>query len=341
MPMVGLGTWKSPPGVTCAAVRAGLEAGYRLIDAANDYNNEVEVGEALCDVPRSELFVQAKLWNTNHRPEHVRVDIEQTLKDLKLDYLDSYVIHWAQAAPSAGRASTRINGAYPAPAAANSMFPLDEDGYFCSDNESHFVDTWKAMEDLVDEGLAKTIGLSNFNKAQVSEILGICRHPVSVLQCECHPYLQQKDLIDFCRTRGIVFQAFSPLGSGDTNLAVEMSPSGTIPLRDPLVLKLAEKYEKDAAQIILRWQLQRGIAFVSKSANPARVRSNFDIFDWELEPDDMRAFDAINYGWRHLLWREVSHHPDYPFKDELPRDYELEKAPVASSSGTTNNNNNK
>lgn len=252
MPMVALGTWKSPVGETAAAVKAAIEAGYRFIDAANDYNNEVEVGAALSEcmasgaLRREDLFVQAKLWNTNHRAEHVKSDLEQTLKDLKLDYLDSFVIHWPQAAPSNGVLSTRLDGAYPAPVAENSMFPIDKEGYFCSDDDCRFAETWKAMEDLVDEGLTRTIGLSNFNRAQVSEILDSNpRHPVSVLQCECHPYLQQKDLIDFCKIHNICFQAYSPLGSGDTNLAVTKAPSGTIPLKDPHIRALAEKYGKD------------------------------------------------------------------------------------------------
>ena len=172
MPQVALGTWKSPPGVTAAAVKAAVRAGYRNIDAANDYNNEAEVGTALAElfaageVTRGELFVQAKLWNTNHRKEHVRADLDQTLKDLQLDYLDSFVIHWPQAAPATGeRAATRLDGAYPAHKAKGSMFPVDDTGYFCSDDGCHYTETWRAMEALVDEGLVRSIGLSNFNRA--------------------------------------------------------------------------------------------------------------------------------------------------------------------------------
>ena len=341
MPMVALGTWKAPPGVTGAAVEAAIKAGYRNIDAANDYNNEPEVGAAIAKciaegvVTRDELFVQAKLWNTNHRPEHVAADLAQSLEDLQLDYLDSYIIHWPQAAPATGRApATRLDGAYPAPEAEGSMFPVDGDGYFCSDGGSHYTETWRAMEALVDDGRCRSIGLSNFNRAQVAEVVAMARVPVSVLQCECHPYLQQKDLIDFCATAKIAFQAFSPLGSGDTHLGVTASPSGTIPLRDPTVLAVAARTGKDAGQVMLRWNLQRGVCVVAKSVRPARIASNFAIFDWALAPEDVAAFGAINYGWRHLQWREVSMHPDYPFPDELPHKYALEKAPLASSSGT-------
>lgn len=341
MPMVALGTWKSPPAQTVAAVCAALEAGYRFIDTANDYNIEPQVGEGLAAsieagvVKREDVFIQTKLWNTNHRKEHVRADLEQTLEDLGLTYVDSFVIHWPQASPSTGKqASTRPDGAFPAHYSKNPMFPVDDDGYFCADEDSHFVETWRAMEALVDVGLCKAIGLSNFNRRQVEEVVRICRHPVSVLQCECHPYLQQRDLVEYCRAQNIAFQAYSPLGSGDTNLALEPPPSGVIPLKDPLVLRLAEKYEKNAGQIVLKWHLQRGVALATKSANPARVKSNFELFDWTLEDEDCRAIDALDCGWRHLLWRETSNHPDYPFKDELPLGYELEKPPLVSSSGT-------
>lgn len=342
MPVFALGTWKSPAGsgLTQKAVEAAIRAGYRNIDAANDYNNEHEVGAAIAKcikegiVTREELFVQAKLWNTNHRPEHVIGDLDQTLKDLALDYVDSYVIHWPQACPSSGKfCATRATGANAGHYSKNPMFPIDDDGYFCADKESHYIETWKTMEDLVDKGLVRSIGLSNFTKTQITEVLAIAKKPVAILQNESHPYLQQRDLIDFCRFNKICFQAFSPLGSGDTNLAVNASPTGTIPLKDKHVLALAEKYGKNPGQIILRWGIQRGISIVSKSVNPARIKSNFEVFDWEISAEDMESFGQLNCGWRHLLWREVSHHPDYPFKDEIPHDYKLELAPTVTSSG--------
>jgi len=342
MPMVAFGTWKSAPGVTADAVKIAVRAGYRNLDCANDYNNEHEVGKALKElfaageVTRQDLFIQAKLWNSNHRPEHVIQDLQQTLKDLGVEYLDSFVIHWPQACPSAGvKCSTRLDGAYPDHHKTNAMFPLDDEGYFCADKESHFVETWHAMEDLVDKGLVRSIGLSNFNKAQIAEVLkNVRKHPVSLLQNECHPYLQQKDLVDFCRCNNIAFQAFSPLGSGDTHLAVHSSPTGTIPLKDAFIQELAQKYSKDAGQIMLRWNFQRGVCVATKSVSEKRIQGNFQLFDWEISAEDMIRFGEVNCGWRHLLWRETSHHPDYPFKDELPVDYVLEKPPKQSSSGT-------
>ena len=266
----------------------------------------------------------------------MKPDLEQTLEDLQLDYLDSFVIHWAQAAPATGKAcATRLTGEYPAPASENTMFPVDDEGYFCSDNDCHYLETWEAMEDLVEEGLVKSIGLSNFNRRQVTEVLTKSdrKLPVSVLQCECHAYLQQKDLIDFCHLNNIAFQCYSPLGSGKTHLGVTESPSGVIPLEDPFILSLAHKYNKNPGQILLKFQLQRGLALVSKSVNEKRIANNFEIFDWNIDEADMQQFETINYGWRHLHWRETSHHPDYPFPEELPYKYQLEKAPKVTSCG--------
>eukprot|EP00467_Chlorarachnion_reptans_P020004 CAMPEP_0114538052 /NCGR_PEP_ID=MMETSP0109-20121206/29925_1 /TAXON_ID=29199 /ORGANISM="Chlorarachnion reptans, Strain CCCM449" /LENGTH=344 /DNA_ID=CAMNT_0001722021 /DNA_START=146 /DNA_END=1180 /DNA_ORIENTATION=+ len=332
MPMFSLGTWKAKAGLTGAAVELAIKTGYRNIDTANDYNNEAEIGVALKKVmdekivKRDELFIQSKLWNSNHRPEHVEADLDQTLKDLQLDYVDMYMIHWPQAAPATGKqASTRVDGAIADHHSKNPMFPLDDEGYYCADVESHYIETWQKMEELVDKGKVKSIGLSNFNKTQIEEVVAIAKKPVDLLQNESHVYLQQKDLIDQCNFRNIVFQSFSSLGSGDTNYASYASPTGTIPLRDAHINALAEKYGKGPGQIMLRWGIQRGISVVSKTTTPKRVVSNFDIWDWELSEEDMKSFDQLNCGWRHLLWGEVSHHPDYPFKDELPYGYVLEK----------------
>merc|ERR550514_2273153 len=257
MPVVALGTWKAPAGVTAAAVETAIKYGYRNIDTANDYNNEPEIGQAIKKciaegiVTRDELFIQSKLWQANHRPEHVMVDIEETLKDLQLDYVDSYIIHWPMACPSSGKqAAVRKHGAICGPidkeTGTHPMFPLDDEGYFLADKDMHYVETWQKLEELVDKGLVKSIGISNFNRKQMDEVVKAARHPVSILQNECHPYLQQKDLIDACRWSNVCFQAFSPLGSGDTNYAVNASPTGVIPLKDPTIAGIAAKHGKDA-----------------------------------------------------------------------------------------------
>lgn len=345
MPQFALGTWKSPPGQTENAVKCAINNGYTNIDCANDYNNEPEVGNAIKScmdsgvIKREELFIQAKLWNSNHRPEHIRPDLEQTLLDLQIDYLDSFVIHWPQACPSViTKPTLRTTGAFPAPMEEGSMFPYDSNGYFVSDNDSHYLETWEAMEELVDEGIVRSIGLSNFNRRQIGDILSNAKkYKPCILQNECHPYLQQKDLIDFCKCNGLVFQAFSSLGSGDTHLAVTESPTGVIPLKDPLIIELSKKYNKSPGQIILRWHVQRGNALVTKSVHDERIINNIKVYDWNLSEEDMKSFDSINYWWRHLFWRETSNHSDYPYFDELPKNYKLEKAPLVTSSGTTAN----
>merc|ERR1719454_671916 len=199
MPLVGLGTWKAPAGVTALAVETAIKAGYRSIDTANDYNNEPEIGQALKKcfeegiVKREELFIQSKLWQANHRPEHVEVDIAETLKDLQLDYVDSYIIHWPMACPSSGKqAATRKDGAVAGPIkdGHHPMFPMDENDYYLADKGMHFVETWQKLEELVDRGLVRSIGISNFNKRQVQELASKARIPISILQNECHPYLQ-------------------------------------------------------------------------------------------------------------------------------------------------------
>merc|ERR1711997_644988 len=355
MPRLALGTWKSPPQKTKQAVLTAVRAGYRFIDCANDYDNEHVIGEALQElyaegiVKRSDLFIQAKLWNSNHRAEHVEPDLDATLKDLGTTYVDSFVIHWPQACPSTGLAPTLRNNPrcpgisqnYPAHFSKGTMFPCDKEGYYCNDQESHYVETWKAMEKLVDNGKTKTIGLSNFNKTQVAEILSIpgIKHKPAILQNESHPHLQEKDLRDFCRINKIVFQAYSALGSADrpwrTQGSITSGPpiTGHEVLDNPEILKLGKKYGKTSAQIVLRWHAQMGGSMVCKSVTPSRVEANYQIWDFALDADDMAAMDDLNVGWRHLMWAETSMHPDYPFKGELPYNYKLEKPGVGATAG--------
>eukprot|EP00669_Euglena_mutabilis_P009846 TRINITY_DN4660_c0_g1_i1.p1 TRINITY_DN4660_c0_g1~~TRINITY_DN4660_c0_g1_i1.p1 ORF type:complete len:371 (+),score=140.07 TRINITY_DN4660_c0_g1_i1:27-1115(+) len=346
MPTIALGTWKSPPGLTGDAVKAAVRAGYRAIDCANDYGNEAEVGAALADlftsgeVKREDLFIQCKLWNSNHRKEHVRPDLLASLEDLRLTYVDSYVIHWPQACPSTGLAPAVCkDGPHPGPKASGCMFPLEADGTYSSDNGCHFVETWEAMEALVDEGLCRTIGLSNFNQQQILDVLEHAKkHRPAILQNEAHPYLQQKDLVDFCRWHSIVFQAYSPLGSFDRPWAKAGSITSGPPvtgqelLQDPTVTAIAARHHKTAAQIVLRWHIQRGCAAAPKSVRPERIQENLAVLDFTLTPADEEALGRLNCGWRHLMWAETAMHPDYPFKDSLPHGYVPGPAPTSTTS---------
>merc|ERR1712110_478884 len=248
MPRLGLGTWKSPPEQTKQAIITAVKAGYRLIDCANDYDNEHVIGEALQElfkegvVKREELFIQAKLWNSNHRPQHVKPDILKTLEDLQLDYIDSFVIHWPQAVPSTGKNPTlRPNGCYPANHSKDTMFPLTDEGYYYADMDSHYVETWGAMEKLVDEIL-----------------MNAKKYKPAVLQNESHPYLHEKDLRDYCRLHGIAFQAYSALGSADRPWALQGSITSGVPktghevLKHPDIAKIAAKHGKSTANVVIR-----------------------------------------------------------------------------------------
>eukprot|EP00183_Erythrolobus_madagascarensis_P005656 CAMPEP_0185845982 /NCGR_PEP_ID=MMETSP1354-20130828/1793_1 /TAXON_ID=708628 /ORGANISM="Erythrolobus madagascarensis, Strain CCMP3276" /LENGTH=354 /DNA_ID=CAMNT_0028546063 /DNA_START=57 /DNA_END=1121 /DNA_ORIENTATION=- len=340
MPLVGLGTWKADAGVVGEAVKVAVRSGYRLIDCANDYGNEREVGHALAQllregvVKRGEIFVQGKLWNSNHRKEHVREDLMATLQDLQLEYLDSYLIHWPQAVPATGAAAAVFrNGNRPAHKSEGTMFPLEDDGRFCSDPATHFMEAWFAMEELMDEGLVKSIGVSNFNHRQLLEVVKNKRkHMPSVIQNECHPFLQQKDLIDLCNHLGVVFQAYSPLGSGDRPWIRNAGDPEL--LEDERLMSIAQKHGMTAAQVVLRWQTQRGVSIVPKSVRAARIRENLDSLKFKLDAGDMDKIASLNIGWRYLLFPQSSMHPDYPFKDELPHDYVIETAPLNTTMST-------
>ncbi|XP_016530370.1 aldo-keto reductase family 1 member A1-A isoform X2 [Poecilia formosa] len=288
MPLVGLGTWKSAPGQVKQAVLAALDGGYRHIDCAAVYGNEQEVGDALAlrvgpgkALRRDEVFVTSKLWNTKHDPKDVEEACRSSLTHLGLSYLDLYLMHWPMA----------------------------------------FKDTWKAMENLVDKGLVKAIGLSNFNARQIDDIIAIARHKPVVNQVECHPYLSQADLLSHCRSLAVCVTAYSPLGSGDRPWASPEEPSL---LADPRLGAIAERYQKSPAQVILRWNVQRGVVCIPKSVTASRIQENLRVFDFSLSPEDIRLIDSFNRNTRFIIptvekdgkkvWRD-GEHPHFPFHD--------------------------
>ncbi|XP_069007089.1 aldo-keto reductase family 1 member A1-B isoform X1 [Embiotoca jacksoni] len=310
MPLIGLGTWKSEPGKVKQAVIWALEAGYRHIDCAPIYGNEVEVGEALQEtlgpdkpLRREDVFVTSKLWNTQHHAEDVELALLKTLKDLKLEYLDLYLIHWPYAFQ---------RGDVP--------FPKKEDGTLLYDDTDYKL-TWAAMEKLVGKGLVRSIGLSNFNSRQIDDVLSVASIKPTVLQVEGHPYLAQVELLTHCRDRGLVMTAYSPLGSPDR---AWKHPDEPVLLQEPVVASLAEKYQKSPAQIILRWQAQRGVVTIPKSVTESRIRENLQVFDFSLEAEEMKSITALNRGWRYIVpMMDVggervprdAGHPHYPFND--------------------------
>eukprot|EP00055_Hartaetosiga_balthica_P004395 m.11405 g.11405 ORF g.11405 m.11405 type:complete len:328 (-) comp3833_c0_seq1:107-1090(-) len=311
MPIIGLGTWKSKSGEVTTAVKHALDVGYKHIDCAAIYGNEKEVGAGLKQaidegtVSREDVFITSKLWNTFHTPCDVRCACEKTLSDLGLEYVDLYLIHWP--------ISLKRNAG---------IFPKNDDGSLQYDHVP-LEDTWKAMEELVEAGLCKAIGVSNFNSKQLARISKIATIPISVNQVESHPYLTQKRLIDFCTEKDIVVTAYSPLGSPDRPWAKEGEPSL---LQDPELMKVAEKYNKTVAQICIKYQVQRGVVVIPKSVTPARITANFDIFDFELDEEDVKVIESFNRNWRacdptievdgKTVLRDA-HHPEYPFGEEF------------------------
>jgi diketogulonate reductase-like aldo/keto reductase len=251
MPILGLGTWQSNKGKECHdAVSWALEAGYRHIDTAAIYGNEESVGAAIkkSGIPRKEIFVTTKLWNSDHG--NPQLAFEQSLKRLKLDYVDLYLIH------------------FPVTGVRNN--------------------TWKEMEKILDAGKTRAIGVSNFTIKHLTELLKIATVVPAVNQVEFSPYLYQKDLMDFCREKNIQLEAYSPLTRREK-------------LKDPKLLEIAAKYNKTAAQVMIRWCIEHNVVAIPKSVTRQRIQENFNVFDFNISKEDMRKLDFFNENLR-LCW---------------------------------------
>jgi diketogulonate reductase-like aldo/keto reductase len=265
IPAVGFGTLIPDPVVTKQATRAALEAGFRHFDCAERYRNEAAVGDAIQEafkagtLQREDLFVTTKLWNTNHRPERVKPAFDASCRRLQLDYIDCYIIH----TPFAFQPGDEQD-------------PRDEHGRVIYDSGVTLVDTWRALEGLVDDGHCRSIGLSDITLEKLREIVAAARIRPAMVQVESHPYLPEWELLDFCREHGIVVQAFAALGHA-------MEPNV---LADPVITAIAQRVHKTPAQVALAWAVQRGTAFLTTSTKPQRIQESFDIST--LPEDAMR-----------------------------------------------------
>jgi len=268
IPAVGFGTLIPDAALTITATKDALEAGFRHFDCAERYGNEREVGSALQAglaaraMPREDIFVTTKLWNSNHRPERVEPAFQASLDRLRLEYLDLYLIH----TPFAFQAG-------------DDQDPRDQNGNVLYDQDVTLLDTWRAMETLVDHGKCRAIGLSDITLDTLKPLYESARIKPAVVQVESHPYLPETELLEFCKEKGIVFLAFAPLGHG-------MKPGL---FGDPVILAIAARVGKTPAQVLLAWAVQRGTALLTTPTTAARARENFDI---SRLPDD--ALDEIN-----------------------------------------------
>ncbi|XP_065091441.1 aldo-keto reductase family 1 member B1-like [Ochlerotatus camptorhynchus] len=302
IPALGLGTWNSPPGKVAQAVKDAIDIGYRHIDCALVYENEHEVGDGIATkiqdgtIKREDVFVTSKLWNTFHRPDLVEAGLKASLKNLKLDYLDLYLIHWPVAYKE-----------------GDELFPMRPDGKTYIFSDVDYVDTWKAMEKLADSGLTKNIGVSNFNAKQVQRVLDVARIKPVCNQIENHPFLHQAKLAAFCTEKGLKITAYSPLGSPARPW---VKKDDVVLLQDPKLKAIAEKHGKQPAQVLIRYQIQQGHVVIPKSVTKARIASNIDVFDFKLDDGDLEQLATLECNGRINPESGAHGHPHHPFENE-------------------------
>ncbi|KAE8613377.1 hypothetical protein XENTR_v10007696 [Xenopus tropicalis] len=303
IPVMGLGTYASaevPKSDGTEATKLAIDLGYRHIDCAYIYGNEVQIGEAIRSkiadgtVKREEIFYTGKLWCSFFSPNLVRQGLEASLKALQLDYLDLFIMHWPFSVK---------------PSDAHSNQPLDFD-------DVDFCLTWEALEGCKDAGLVKSIGVSNFNRRQLERLLskpGLKYKPVCN-QVEYHVYLNQSKLHEYCKCHNIVLVAYSVLGTARDNTWVD--PNSPVLLEDPVLRSVAAKYNRSPAEVAMRFILQKGAVVLAKSFNPTRLKQNLGVFEFELKPEDMEMLDGLNRNLRYAQFTVMKQHPEYPFHDE-------------------------
>lgn len=282
IPALGLGTWQAAPGVVGDAVLSAIRAGYRHFDCAPIYGNEKEIGAAFQKafseglVKRADLWVTSKLWNDSHERQRVLPALRQTLADLQLDYLDLYLIHW----PIAHRHGV--------------VFPETKDE-FLTVAEAPLTETWQAMEECLDQKLARHIGVANFSPARLEALIATARHAPECNQVECHPFLSQQDLLETCAKHHVILTAYSPLGSGK-----EKAKDAPNILTDPTLARIAAVHGITPAQTALAWAVARDTIAIPKSTHVGRQKENLAAAEVSLSPGEICAIDALNRDFRYI-----------------------------------------
>ena len=284
MPLLGLGTWKAAPGEVGAAVREAIRLGYRHLDCASVYANEPEVGVAIRgaieagEVRREELWITSKLWSNAHGHENVEPALRRTLADLGVEWLDLYLIHW------------------PVPIRPGVAFPQSADDLLPPE-AAPLADTWRGMEAVLELGLTRHIGVSNFSSRKLQRIQAEARLRPEVNQVERHPLLQQPQLLADCAAAGMHITAYSPLGSGDRPAALKGADEPVL-LNNPLIGTIAAEHGCSPAQVLIAWHLECGVSTIPKSVSPERLRENLAAADLTLTPADMERIGGLDQHLR-------------------------------------------
>ncbi|HQX52620.1 MAG TPA: aldo/keto reductase [Planctomycetaceae bacterium] len=290
LPAVGFGFWKVERADAAGVAQQAIAAGYRHLDCACDYGNEIEVGQGIAQAidaglcQRDDLWVTSKLWNTYHAAGHVRMACEKSLSDLGLKQLDLYLIHFPIA-----QKFVPIDVRYP----PGWFFDPAAEKPRLEETRVPISETWGAMEQLVDDGLVKHIGVCNFGTSLLRDLLSYARIRPAVLQVESHPYLVQQKLLRYCQQEGIAFTAFSPLGAASYH-SLGMAHLSESLLDNAIMQCIAMEKHKSAAQILLRWGVQRGTSVIPKTTSPERMKENLEIFDFELSEKEMRSISELD-----------------------------------------------
>ena len=286
IPMLGLGTWKASTGEVYGAVMEAIKLGYRHIDCAWMYGNEIEIGLAIKDaisdgiVKREELWVTSKLWNNSHGKENVVPALKESLNNLQLDYLDLYLIHW----PIAIKPEIKMP---------------NKGGHYFSLKDIPIANTWQGFEEALEQGLTKHIGVSNFSVKKIKDLMSVCKIQPEVNQIELHPYLQQNSMFEFCKRENIHLTAYAPLSSKSTGFVKRGS---TIPdlMTDAEIAKIAKELNISHAQVLLAWGVNRGTSVIPKSVNPERLKQNLEAADIEISADIMGRIAKLDKHYRYV-----------------------------------------